>query len=83
MDKNQDHRHTARADARARRNEEMKYYREQMEKLLKDEAREQLSFPPTLDNIERKKLHNYARKIGLRTKSSGKGKPQFSGYTEY
>lgn len=72
MDK-QDHRKSAREDAKARRKEEMKYYKEQMQRLLNDEAREQLSFPPTLDNKERKNLHNYARKIGLKTKSSGKG----------
>lgn len=68
-----DHRKGARDDARARCKEEMKYYQEQMQKLLNDEAREQLSFPPTLDNKERKRLHHYARKIGLKTKSSGKG----------
>lgn len=73
MDKQQDHRHSAWADARTRRKEEMKYYQEQMDKLLKNAAREQLSFPPTLDNVERKRLHHYARKVGLRTKSSGKG----------
>lgn len=73
MDKKKEFKKTARDDARTRRREEMKYYKQQMDKLRHDDAREQLAFPPTLDNVERKQLHNYARKIGLKTKSSGKG----------
>lgn len=74
MDKKKEYKKTARDEARTRRREEMNYYMEQMDKLRYDDAREQLSFPPTLDNVERKRLHNYARKIGLKTKSSGKGR---------
>lgn len=61
-------------EKKARMKEEMKYYKEQLDKLVTDDAREQLPFPPSLDNVQRKQLHTYAHSIGLKSKSSGSGK---------
>lgn len=57
-----------------RKKEEMNYYRSSLNELLKDERRSQLAFPPTLNTGQRKKLHTYAHSIGLKSKSTGKGK---------
>lgn len=54
--------------------QEMDYYMEQIKKLSTDDARTQLAFPPTLDNVQRKILHSYAQKCGLKSKSTGNGK---------
>lgn len=60
-------------ERKAMQKEEMKIYREQLENLLKDERREQLAFPPTLQKGQRKKLHTYAHGLGLKSKSHGTG----------
>lgn len=56
-----------------RRKNEMRHYYDQLDKLALDDARDQLAFPPTLGAGERKKLHTYAHKIGLKSKSNGSG----------
>lgn len=56
------------------KNEEMRYYKELLDKLATDDTREQIAFPPTLDKGQRKKLHTYAHSHGLKSKSSGTGK---------
>lgn len=57
-----------------RKKEELQFYRDQLDKLKKDDRREQLAFPPTLDKGQRKNLHTYAHSIGLKSKSNGIGK---------
>lgn len=54
--------------------EEMKMWRDKLDELAKDERREQLAFPSTVDKGQRKKLHTYAHSIGLKSKSHGTGK---------
>mmetsp|Transcript_16067 Transcript_16067/g.49106 ORF Transcript_16067/g.49106 Transcript_16067/m.49106 type:complete len:371 (-) Transcript_16067:650-1762(-) len=41
--------------------------------LREDENNNELAFPATLENIERKFLHQLARELGMESKSSGKG----------
>ena len=38
---------------------------------------DEVSFPPTLDNIERKYLHHLADQLGLASKSKGKGDKRY------
>ncbi len=45
----------------------------QLNQLREDPQRDELAFPPTLDNIERKFLHALAGQLGLVSKSRGKG----------
>lgn len=61
-------------EKKERKKQELKYYRETLDELVKDERRTQLAFPPSLDVGQRKKLHTYAHSIGLKSKSNGKGK---------
>ena len=65
-------------EKREAKKEEMQYFRKQLEQLVNDEKREQLAFPPTLQSGQRKQLHTYAHTLGLKSKSSGKGKLFFS-----
>lgn len=60
-------------DNRVMKKQELQCYREQLDRLVEDERRSQLSFPPTLCKGTRKKLHTYAHSIGLKSKSSGLG----------
>lgn len=54
--------------------QEMQYYRDQLLKLANGtDARGQIAFPPTLQKGQRKKLHNYAASLDLKSKSHGKG----------
>lgn len=55
------------------RKDEMKIYRQQLNELVKDSKRSQLAFPPILDSSQRKNLHTIAHKLGLKSKSHGKG----------
>lgn len=49
----------------------------QLRKLREEEETDSVSFPPTLDNIERKYLHHLADQLGLASKSRGKGDKRF------
>lgn len=53
---------------------EMKIHREQIDKLVNDDSRDQLAFAPCLERKQRKLLHNYAHTVGLKSRSSGIGK---------
>lgn len=55
------------------RREERDNYKQEMQLLLKDPTRTQLEFPASLQKSQRKMLHCYAAKIGLKTKSTGVG----------
>lgn len=57
----------------AERRDERDNYKREMEKLIKDPARTQLEFPASLQKSQRKQLHRYATKIGLKSKSTGSG----------
>ena len=48
-----------------------------LEGLREDDEAEFIDFPPDLDNIERKFLHELARDLGLESKSTGKGEKRF------
>lgn len=48
-------------------------HRERIHMFLLDENALSLSFPPTLNNIERKAIHQYARDAGMKSKSHGEG----------
>lgn len=59
--------------------QEMDIYKSRLDLLAQDATREQVSFPATLSSVERKLLHTYAHKLGLDSRSVGKGKvPKFS-----
>lgn len=64
-------------ERKAKRDEEINYFKQQLDNLVKDEKRAQLSFAPTLNAIQRKTLHRYANKLGLKSKSTGKGKKAY------
>lgn len=66
---------TQNSKVRSRQNEETKYWKEELDKLLVDK-REQLSLPPSISKKQRYELHKYAAKIGLKSKSTGKGNIQ-------
>lgn len=70
-------------EKREQKKVEMKYYKEQLDRLLTDDTREQLPFPPTLDKGQRKKLHLYAHSIGLKSRSSGTGKASLNFHCEF
>lgn len=53
--------------------QEMDIYKSRLDLLAKDATREQISFPATLTAADRKKLHTYAHKLGLDSRSVGKG----------
>lgn len=61
-------------EKKTKRDEEISYFKQRMDELMRDEKREQLSFPATLEKGQRKQLHRYASKIGLKTVSKGIGK---------
>lgn len=63
-----------RAEKRKMEKVEIQYYRDQLDRLAKDDKREQLAFPPTLTKGQRKKLHVHAHGMGLKSKSSGSGR---------
>lgn len=54
--------------------QEMDIYKSRLDLLAQDATREQVSFPATLSSIDRKLLHTYAHKLGLDSRSVGKGK---------
>lgn len=49
----------------------------QLRKLREDDSVEEVRFPSTLDNIERKFLHHLAGQLGLISKSRGKGEARY------
>lgn len=53
--------------------QEMDHYKSRLDLLAQDATREQVSFPATLSSVERKLLHTYAHKLGLDSRSVGKG----------
>lgn len=53
--------------------QEMDIYKSRLDLLAQDATREQISFPATLSSIDRKLLHTYAHKLGLDSRSVGKG----------
>lgn len=61
-------------EKKTKRDEEISYFKQRMDELVRDEKREQLSFPATLEKGQRKQLHRYASNIGLKTVSKGIGK---------
>lgn len=52
---------------------EMDIYKSRLDCLAQDATRDQVSFPATLTSIDRKLLHTYAHKLGLDSRSVGKG----------
>lgn len=48
-------------------------HRERIHMFLLDEDATTISFPPTLNNIERKAIHQYAHNVGMKSQSSGNG----------
>lgn len=53
--------------------QELIIYRQQLDDLINDPVRNQLPFPASLSKGARKKLHTYAHKLGLDSRSTGKG----------
>lgn len=54
--------------------EEIRFYKNLLLKLTKDETRNEIKLPLTLNHEQQKKLHNYAKSIGgLEMESSDKG----------
>lgn len=49
----------------------------QLQELVEDGARFEMSFPTDLDNTQRRYIHSVAEKFGLFSKSSGKGDRRF------
>lgn len=55
------------------RQDQLHVWREQINEFLLNETDQMISFPTTLSNIDRKTLHLYAMKFGLKSKSVGTG----------
>lgn len=69
----------ARREASAIRKESREIFKRDIDALKEDDTKAQLSFPSTLSKAERKQLHRYATRIGLKSKSTGSGK-SFTNY---
>eukprot|EP00729_Bicosta_minor_P028034 gene28034-4097_t len=46
-------------------------------KAFKDSDEPELAFPPNMDNIERRWVHQFCKQLGLESKSQGKGEDRF------
>lgn len=55
------------------RRDERDNYKQEMHIFIKDPSRTQMEFPASLQKSQRKQLHRYATRIGLKSKSVGAG----------
>lgn len=55
------------------RRDERDNFKQEMDLLVRDPARTQLELPASLTKTQRKFLHRYATKVGLKSKSTGSG----------
>lgn len=67
-----------RKERAAVRRDERDNFKREMDMLMKDPARTQLEFPASLQKSQRKQLHRYATRIGLKSRSTGTGAFSFS-----
>lgn len=55
------------------RRDERDNFKQEMDLLVRDPARTQLELPASLTKTQRKFLHRYATRVGLKSKSTGSG----------
>lgn len=71
--RNMDPKKAMRKERAAVRRDERDNFKHEMDMLMKDPTRTQLEFPASLQKSQRKQLHRYATRIGLKSRSTGTG----------